>query len=648
MTVGAMTHFGYSGQPENGQGHDGGRTCARTSTGDVWKVFASQPGLTVAAWIKVVLLRENGTSLTETVVSAITQGVSAVALCVDDNDEPVVTFCKNTVDEIFVYRRESEVWTAKTSITTSADAETRQTLDIDCDSSGRYAIAHSFYRQSSGLAAILLRTSTDLATYATANVSGTQSGVSSMIEESSRVSIAFDENDDLHLLFSLEKTAGTYHLQYRTWDSSFLISAEDVYTVSNSRPIFFPKHLSMAVSRSAVAFIAFAARSTGFLDRTSIFYDDRSGGTWLGSPEQIHADSNSAADQDRPSIAYSEHQTTRVIAWEGNLDAGRTHRHIYAAWRRATALPMAWIQFEDVEIPGPPPLDSVNPDLVHGHAPHPGSKLMDGAGILTYISGDDVGKFGVDESLSEWRQEPEPRTSVGVSHVATISGLEPSGVGSTVVGVGHAVTKVVETNLGYPRTRIGVSHVAVTDRYRLRMPVGVSHATSLAGSEWNRSGTTTLGVRHFAVRQTPGICQTDYVPSPPVPDDPDSVLKVTFLGPFQSPTRAVQLLRPSFASRRTLDPRVSSVRARAGDIHQKAKAGGADIRHALSFEGMQREKALEFEDFIKAMRGRSVQYVDHDGNTWQVWFLRSPITFRANRRDWDGRVDVEILGKYVT
>lgn len=133
----------------------------------------------------------------------------------------------------------------------------------------------------------------------------------------------------------------------------------------------------------------------------------------------------------------------------------------------------------------------------------------------------------------------------------------------------------------------------------------------------------TLSVIEHADVTPAAFCETDYVPDPDVPSDPDTLLTVEFTGPFYTPTLSMQLKRPDFG-----DVRDIVTKNQIG----KTEDGNFVIYHndpisrkfTLTWTQLSRRQALEAENFLEQMRGQLIRYRDYNGHNWQVYSLENP------------------------
>lgn len=161
-----------------------------------------------------------------------------------------------------------------------------------------------------------------------------------------------------------------------------------------------------------------------------------------------------------------------------------------------------------------------------------------------------------------------------------------------------------------------------------------------------RSAHSTLGLEQAAMRWNPLDFETTYTPSPPIPSDPTKYGYTLLSGPFELPTRLVQLPAPMIGDTRTADLGIVVNRTRGGQA-RTFKHADEYRRLGLRFRGISRKKELQLQEFFAAMLGRTLRYQDHEGRVWNVWLVNSEVPFVIQRDDYDSLLTMEFEGRTV-
>lgn len=141
-------------------------------------------------------------------------------------------------------------------------------------------------------------------------------------------------------------------------------------------------------------------------------------------------------------------------------------------------------------------------------------------------------------------------------------------------------------------------------------------------------------------------CETDFVPSPTIPDDPDSILYIYMWGPWDTLAYKIRMRRPEFGDLR---------RNRVNVVVHRTRGGGRRVykrtptyqSFSMRFSGMSRKKSLELEDFVANTAGEDIRLVDANGWTWRGNILSDPIDTVTSGYD-QGEVRLEFEGSKVT
>lgn len=512
-----------------------------------------------------------------------------------------------------------------------------------------------------------------------------------------------DAGGDIHVVYSRRSASSSqqqpsvYHQEWTgsSWSARTTIWTEDVFL----NPTYaMPYGLSMAVDLSGDLHVCFAqiTQLTPTIG-VDIRYFKRSAGTWGSSPE-IAVQNPAAFFAGHPSIACDADDSPRILATMSGFGAQTGAAKPVYAQRDSGAWEHHAVQDTSFQWWG-----SCLPHLIEPHEPSTIGTIHAGMiGSAGFFGDSDL--YLLTSNDFELSLSPRPSTAVGVSHVAVASGIinapASNGVGvsheaktdgsernlsgSNTIGVSHSanvtlvigiirkvgVSHAAEATKEGPHdatTAVGVSHVASTSGSVRNLSastrigvghgskstglltstgVGVSHAASTSGSELSRPASSAVGVGHAATVVPPEGCSTDFVPSPGIPSDTESVPVVTFHGPFSNPSRSMTMKRPELNDERRLSTNEEHFPTRDGNRRIYLRPGTV-MSFVYTFTGLSRVQQRECEDFLEAMRAEEVRYVDHHSHTWKVRFTNREFEFSWGKGHELAQITLQIEGKLI-
>jgi len=141
-------------------------------------------------------------------------------------------------------------------------------------------------------------------------------------------------------------------------------------------------------------------------------------------------------------------------------------------------------------------------------------------------------------------------------------------------------------------------------------------------------------------------CETNFVPSPTIPSDPDSVTAVYFTGPWATLAYSIKLTRPEFGDARRVRSRIVIHRTRAGErrVFRRTPAVKALNMH---FVGMTRKKLLELESFLVNTAGEDIRFIDYNEHVWKGNILTDPVDLISQGLD-QGEASIEFEGTVIS
>lgn len=141
-------------------------------------------------------------------------------------------------------------------------------------------------------------------------------------------------------------------------------------------------------------------------------------------------------------------------------------------------------------------------------------------------------------------------------------------------------------------------------------------------------------------------CETDFVPSPTIPSDSETILYIYLFGPWATMAYQIRLRRPDFGDIRRGKQRVTVHRTRGGG-RRVFKRTPTYRSLVMRFSGMTRKKLLELENFLDNTAGEDIRLIDYNGHTWKGNILTDPTDLTAEGQD-QGEILFEFEGELVT
>jgi hypothetical protein len=245
-----------------------------------------------------------------------------------------------------------------------------------------------------------------------------------------------------------------------------------------------------------------------------------------------------------------------------------------------------------------------------------------------------------------WRGAAAATSSIGV-----VQSAAPSATTVTAFATSTFLVTSVSTAIKHPRmsvqTNLTLSQAAGQTPHG-RTVIAIGQTADPSGSVLLVSAVTALSLDSLTWRLAPDVCETNFVPSPPIQGSYDARLTTRLSGPYVGPTLSVQLPRPMWSDARVLDTRVVTQRNRAGQPLQFVK-NNTVYTLSLSWRGLSRRKLLELDAFFAAMAGRTIRYTDHEDNAWRVHVAQSPIPLtHGEAKDFDNRLELVLEGVQVS
>jgi len=141
-------------------------------------------------------------------------------------------------------------------------------------------------------------------------------------------------------------------------------------------------------------------------------------------------------------------------------------------------------------------------------------------------------------------------------------------------------------------------------------------------------------------------CETDFVPSPTIPADPDTILYVYLQGPWATLAYTIRLTRPDYGDVRRNRLQVVVHRTRGGGrrVYKRTPSFKSLI---MRFQGMSRKKLLELENFLEGTAGEDIKFIDHNGHVWKGNLLTSPADLSTEGRS-QGEATLEFEGEVIS
>lgn len=250
-----------------------------------------------------------------------------------------------------------------------------------------------------------------------------------------------------------------------------------------------------------------------------------------------------------------------------------------------------------------------------------------------------------------------------------IEGLEFSEVASEVAELGYAQGETVEFGelAGLTHEVEGEDEIEFGDsahrNYEVVAVDGVEFtelATRLTFAEdtveFGESGSAVLVVTAEA---TDGItfqeaaahlpiegCETDFVPTPSIPADPNTILYVYLQGPWATLAYTIRLTRPDYGDVRRNRLQIVVHRTRGGGrrVYKRTPSFKSLV---MRFQGMSRKKLLELENFLENTAGEDIKFIDHNGHVWKGNLLNSPVDLSTEGRS-QGEAMLEFEGEVIS
>lgn len=160
------------------------------------------------------------------------------------------------------------------------------------------------------------------------------------------------------------------------------------------------------------------------------------------------------------------------------------------------------------------------------------------------------------------------------------------------------------------------------------------------------SASSSAGGSQTVISDPIETCETNYVPTPAIPADPESVQFITITAPFASPVDTLTFRRPDHGN---IDVRMLQgevARGRDGTL-QITKRTPLPQRWSVTFSGLTRKQTIEFETFLETWAANEMIYRDANNRRWRAYCLTSPVSFlSAGPENWS--VTLEFQGSLLS
>ena len=605
----------------------GGRHVARATNGTLWIVTEEASGAN--HYLVAYYVGNGSVSATREVITSGAAAYVGISVCVDTDDLPVVAYTRAGATGIDFYRRESDVWTAKTGFPSnnSAGIESHQ---IMCREDGTFDCVYTNHRSSLTTSYLFHRVNTvDLGgAWATQTVVDSVSTSNTSIALARRCAAVMDHAGTIHAAWVLH-TATSWPIRYATFSSGSWSAPETITTPPTNAATFSARHLSIAVDANNVPILVYARQTRDiYIGITGIYMTHRTGGTW-STPDQIHTTVN--ANQVMPSVTVDQEGDLQIF-WRGDgLISTLGYDSLYRAYGTVSSLTVERV----VDIGSA----VIQPEVPFAWEPF-GHGFVDDGFLLVF------GKSGlppllISDSALSWVHEP--KCGNALAHAGAGSKSETNQPASNVLsiletlGITRAIHAFAENFLAFAQ------HVFAPFASN---QVAFSQAVSIAGSIYNRTASNSLALSQVAIRESPVACETDYEPSPALNASDSASASTSFAGPWPSLTRKIKMPLPQYGNSRGVDLRVTTLRTRHGETYQSIRSG--TLREfVVSWPQLSRLKAIEMRDFLDAMTGREVVWTDENGHRWKVLAVDREARFKAEGPQYGNAVEVTLSGSLL-
>jgi len=587
------------------------------------------------------------------------------AICVDPNDEPVVTYCYYEVTAVRVKRRESGSWSAdKAGHNFTKVANTNAALAVLWDHVND--VCHVFCGWRSGSTGTLYHnwSDDDFATWEGSPDSIYSETRNGNIDEDRQYSVCVSADGNVHLAI-FRDDGSDMKLSYRKWTSSTTTwgSWEDLETGISASYVF--GYAGICTDTSSIPRIVASIPHSGYSYRANIAYYSREGGSW-SSVEWFTPQSSVDYSFTLPAID----DDNQLWLLRGRHESSVTTFYIQyrtgaSTWDVTSFTVPGWVH--GLLWAGSTPYGRCASGYYTTYVDTTGTDSLDLRYDDATVFGEDSGAVPVSASDGITFAELAERYSVAA---AQAEGVEFS----------ESASEVAELNVGTPIEGITFAEYAgvilsveAADAIEFGELASRAYAAEAAdgiefGEDARRLNFAKEGIEFgelasavvvIQVEASDGItfeegaahlplegCETEYEPSPAIQADPNALTKTFLLGPWATLANVIQLPRPEYGDVRRNRVQVITHRTRGGAL-RAYKRTPTYRSLVLVWTGLSRRKLLELEAFLEATAAEDVRFIDHEGRTWRGKVLNTTIDLVTEGPD-VGEAAIEFEGVTVS
>lgn len=580
-----------SNAPDTGV-QNGGRHTVRTSGAIIWAFYAKSSGTTLA----VAKSTDAGaTWSTENVVTGLASAIDGIACCADNLGNPIVAFTiGGGASPMNVYSRAGGSWTAKATRSYTGNCSGFQIL---CTEAGVFHLLLGVTNVAVGALGHCISTDT-LGTWGA--ISFVQSATTlTEIVARRRVSACLDSTDKIHCVW-YHRSPTRSNLNYATYPVGGPWSA--IATIHNNligSGTALYAYPWIAVDVSDIPHVVCSYSSSFSSTYFAIQYTNRSGGSWAAFTQITP---NDTIDYTFGSVGL-EHGGSSYLAFVGvaHTLTGTNDYHFQISYGSPTPTNVGYSEQGNTQY--------YSSSIVAAWSPYSGGRPISGFGI-TMLQGTNLNWFDANPTI--WQ---------GTDSFSGGSG-DASSYGRNRIAAATFGSGVLDASLAGPARDV---------------PRGVFSGTlDASGFTENkivngRFGSSENEASGFFATQS-DLCETDFVPTPPILENVNARTLVYFAGPFEAPTTVVALIRPRIGDERALDLGLRVLRARGGDITSKAR-DTAFLQALFSWDHISTKKALELESFFLSMAGRRIRFYDWEDRSYECAVISESIPFIGSGLD---------------